>query len=209
VRIISKQTTTRPKERGNARSGDASGNYRASLDPTSGLITNRSAVYLNTPTVGTGVTGLPLSQHQLGFVPAGGPTVLVRKGGDRSVGFPDNSFSLTTNYTIQEGRLRRLAFGGNYRFELGKNVFYYIDLSNPGTSVRRLFTVPDQQYVTLFAKYDWRFKRGMTLRTQLNVSNALNDATLVTYPNVVNGTPDNARLTNTPRVWTWTNTLSF
>lgn len=191
------------------RNGDASGNYRASLDPTNGLITNRSALYLNTPTVGTGVTGLPVSQHQLGFMPAGGPTVLVRKGGDRSVGFPDNSFSLTANYTIQEGRLRRLAFGGNYRFELGKYVYYYTDLSTPGTSVRRPFKVPDQQYVTLFAKYDWRFKRGMTLSTQVNIANALNDVPLVTYPNVANGTLDNARLTNTPRVWTWTNTLRF
>ena len=191
------------------RNGDANGNYRASLDSNSGQITNAGALYLNTPTVGTGVTGLPVSQHQLGFVAPSGSTFVVRKGGDIKTGSAPLSFSTTANYRFPDGRLRGLGFGGNYRLGRDQISYYYTDRSNPAAPVRRPFYVPNQQFVTLFASYEWRFKRGFTLHTQLNVMNALNDVKVIIYPNLGNGTPDNATLSNAPRVWAWTNSLRF
>ena len=193
------------------RNGDANGNYRANLDPVSGTITNAGALYLNTPTVGTGVTGLPVSQHQLGFTPPSGQTFLVRKGGDLKTGNSPITFSLTGNYKFPEGRLRGLGFGGNYRFGRDSIAYYYTDLanSNPAARVRKPFYMPDQQFVTLFASYEWRIKGRYTLRTQINVTNALNEMKTVIFPNVATGAPDNATLTNAPRVWAWTNSVRF
>lgn len=191
------------------RNGDAAGNYRATLDPNSGRITNAGALYLNTPTVGTGVTGLPVAQHQLGFQPPSGPTLVVRQGGDRTTGYATNSFSFTTNYRIPEGRFRGLAFGGNYRVALDQLAYYYVERSDPANPVRRLYTTPDQQFVSLFASYEWRFKRRFVFRTQLNVTNLLDDVSVITYPNVGDGTPENVRLTDPPRLWAWTNTIRF
>jgi hypothetical protein len=191
------------------RNGDASGNYRATLNSNSGQITNAGALYLNTPTVGTGVTGLPVAQHQLGFQSPSGPTLVVRRGGDRTTGYATNSFSFTANYRFPEGRLRGLSLGGNYRVALEQLAYYYVDRSDAANPVRKLYTTPDQQFVTLFAGYEWRFKRRFTFRTQLNVNNALDDVSVVTYPNIGNGTAENVRLTNAPRVWAWTNTIRF
>ena len=191
------------------RNGDANGNYRAALEPNSGQITNAGALYLNTPTVGTGVTGLPVARHQLGFIPPSGATYVVRKGGDIKTGNSPVSFSTTANYRFPDGRLRGLGFGGNYRLGRDQISYYYTDRSNPAAPVRKPFYVPDQQFVTLFASYEWRFKRGFTLHTQLNVMNALNDVKAIIYPNLGNGTPDNATLSNAPRVWAWTNSVRF
>jgi len=41
----------------------------------------------------------------------------------------------------------------------------------------------------LFASYEWRFKRGYTLRTQLNVSNVFDVVDAIIYPDVADGTP--------------------
>jgi outer membrane receptor protein involved in Fe transport len=192
------------------RGGDANGNYRASLNANSGAITNAGALYLNTPTVGTGTTGLPIARHQLGFVPPSGSTFLIRQGGDRTTGYATNSFSLTTNYRIPEGRLRGLAFGGNYRIALDQLGYYYTDRqTNPAAPVRRLYITPNQQNVTLFFSYDFRFKRGFVWRTQLNIANALDEVKVITYPNLGDGSPENVRLTNPPRVWAWSNTFRF
>lgn len=191
------------------RNGDANGNYRASLNSNSGQITNAGALYLNTPTVGTGVTGLPVSQHQLGFTPPSGSTLVVRQGGDRTTGYATNSFSLTGNYRFSEGRLRGLALGGNYRVALDQLAYYYTDRSNPAAPVRRLYATPDQQFLTFFAAYERRIGKRFVFRTQLNVNNALDDVSVVTYPNIGDGTAENVRLTNPPRVWAWTNTLRF
>ena len=48
---------------------DARGPYAAQLDPDSGQILNAESLRLRTAGVGTLRTGLPISNHQLGFVP--------------------------------------------------------------------------------------------------------------------------------------------
>ncbi len=192
------------------RNGDAAGNYKAALNANSGLITNAAALYLNTPGVGTGVTGLPIAQHQVGFVPPSGNTFLARQGGDRTTGFASNAISLTTNYRFSTGRLKGLGVGGNFRQQLDQAAYYYVDrVTHPAAPQRKVFYTPNQTLVLLFASYEWRFKRGYTLRTQLNISNAFNVVDAIIYPDVADGTPDNVRLNNPPRVWTWTNSIRF
>ncbi|MBL9198932.1 MAG: TonB-dependent receptor plug domain-containing protein [Opitutaceae bacterium] len=191
------------------RRGDANGNYRATLDPNSGAITNAAALFLNTPTVGTGVTGLPIARHQLGFTPPTGSTFLVRKGGDRTTDFPVNSLSYTMNYRVPEGRFRGLSVGGNVQLSFDRLAYYYTDRSNPAAPQRRLFTLPDNTLAMAFAGYEWRISKRFTLQSRINVSNVMNKVSVTTFPNLADGTPDNARVMNAPRVWAWTNTVRF
>jgi hypothetical protein len=48
-----------------------------------------------------------------------------------------------------------------------------------------------------------------TFSTQLNVRNALNHYRVWVVPTSANGTVLNARLSANPRVFVWTNTISF
>jgi hypothetical protein len=134
----------------------------------------------------------------------------LRRGGDRTTGYATNSFSLTTNYRVQDGLLRGLTLGGNYRLSLEQLGYYFTDRqTNPAAPVRKLYLTPDQQFVTLFLGYEFRFKRGFSWRTQLNLGNALDQVKTLVYPNVGDGSPENVRLTNPPRTFTLTNTVRF
>ena len=85
---------------------DRTSPYFALLDPQGGWITNAQQLGLLTTGVGTGATGLPLSEHQLGFVSPLGGIVLVRKAGEATVGYAERAYSLVNNYRFTEGRLQ-------------------------------------------------------------------------------------------------------
>lgn len=200
---------TQPLTVGILRNGDASGNYKATLNPNSGQITNAPALYLNTPGVGTGTTGLPITQHQLGFISPTGATFLARQGGDRTTGFASNSISVTTNYRFSHGWMKGIGIGGNIRQQLDQAAYYYVDRRTNPAGERKLYFTPNQTIANLFASYEFKFKRGYVWRTQINIANLFNTVNAIIYPDLADGTPDNVRLTNPPRVWTWTNSIRF
>ncbi len=192
---------------GMLRGGDAAGNYRANLGPDNGRILNAAAVGLTVPGVGTGRVGLPIAQHQLGFQPPAGNTLLAREGGDRTIGYPRNSLTLTTLYRFSSGRWKGLSLGANTSLSRDSLLYYYVDAA--AGNVRRQFFGPDRVLVNLIAGYELKLTKKFGWKTQLNLNNTLDERNLLRFPNVATGTIDNAALRSDPRKWIWTNTLTF
>ncbi len=188
------------------RSGDASGNYRAQIASDTGRIQNAAALGLAIPGVGTARPGLPISQHQLGFVPATSGFE-ARRGGDRTNGYPRQSFTATSMYQFTEGRLKGLGLGVNGSFTYDTLLYYYVDASSG--NARRPYFGANRTLLNLIASYDWRLSRRVSWKTQFNLSNALDRRDLLVLPNATTGAPDNAALRTDPRKLVWTNTLSF
>jgi outer membrane receptor protein involved in Fe transport len=186
------------------KNGDANGNYKAAIDPNSGKITNAAAVGLSIPGVGTGKVGLPIAQHQLGFVPPR-PSFLAQYGGDHTLGNPRQTFSLTTVYRLSDGPLRGLSVGFNSRLRLDTVLYYYFDAAG----VRRQFLAPDTISFNALAAYQHPLTKHIGFKTQLNVNNVFNSRYLTIYPNATTGAPVDATLRMDPRLWVWTNTLTF
>ena len=188
------------------RNGDAGGNYRAQLARDSGGILNSAALGLTIPGVGTGRLGLPISQHQLGFVPPT-PTFLARRGGERTVGFPRHSFSLTSMYDFKEGWLKGFSVGVNGRADFDNIRYYYNDVA--AGNVRRTLKAADAALLNLIVRYQFKFGRRLQFTTQVNLNNVFDTQKLEIYPNVATGLADNAGFRNDPIGWVWTNTVRF
>ena len=191
---------------GMLRNGDASGNYRAQLGRDNGGILNAAALGLTIPGVGTGRLGLPIAQHQLGFVPPT-PEFLARYGGERTTGYPRHSFSVTSMYDFREGRLRGLSLGVNSRADFDAIRYYYNDAA--AGNVRRSFTGVDPVLVNLILRYQFKFGRRLGFTTQVNVNNVFDRQEVEISPNAATGIPDNAGFRTDPLTWVWTNTIRF
>ena len=189
------------------RNGDASGNYHANLDASNGRILNAAAVGLSIPGVGTGHVGLPISQHQLGFVPPNGDQFLERRGGDPSPGYPRDAFTMTSMYSFSQGWLRGFGVGINATLNFDTLLYFYTDTA--GGNVRRKLVAPDKRVFNLIASYQRKIGRRFTWKSQVNVNNVFDDRDLTFYPNVTTGVIDNAVLRTDGRKVIWTNTLSF
>ena len=188
------------------KSGDANGNYRAQIAADSGLIQNATALGLTIPGVGTGRVGLPISQHQLGFVPVV-PGIQVRNGGESTAGFPRFSYTATSMYTFSQSKLKGLSLGLNGRADLKLLRYYYNDTAKG--NVRMPYYWKDQVVLNAIIGYDVPLLRRWKWRTQLNLNNVFDQRSVELAPNVATGVIDNALLRNDPRTWVWTNTLSF
>lgn len=189
------------------KNGDPSGNYRALLDAANGRITNAAGVGLSISGVGTGRVGLPISQHQLGFVPPSGTELIYRRGGDRTTGYPRYAITTTNLYTFSEGKMRGLSLGFNASYSWDTALYYYTDVA--AGRVRTLKQGVDIALVNLIIGYDWKINKRFSFKTQLNVNNVFDERNLLQYPNLTTGVIDNAVLRTDPRKFIWSNTLSF
>jgi outer membrane receptor for ferric coprogen and ferric-rhodotorulic acid len=188
------------------KSGDTNGNYRAQLAADSGLIQNAGTLGLAVPGVGTGRFGLPISQHQLGFVPVV-PGIQVRKGGDATSGFPRQSFTATSMYTFSQSKLKGLSLGLNGRADLKLLRYYYNDAAKG--NLRTPYYWKDQVVLNAILGYDVPLLRRWKWRTQLNLNNVFDKRSVELAPNIATGVIDNGLLRNDARTWVWTNTISF
>jgi len=171
----------------------------------SGLISNASALGLTTPGVGTGRVGLPISAHQLGFVPPGGSTFTALQAGDRTVGYPEQTFALALSYRVQSGRLKNLGFGVNGSYQPNFAQFYVSDAARG----RYIYYRSDLVNTGGFVNYDFKLGRKFRLKSQLNVANLFDQQKVDIRPNTNNGRISLAAVLFTPRLFTWSNTVSF
>jgi hypothetical protein len=185
---------------------DRSNPYYATLDPDSGRITNAQLLSLLTPGVGTARTGLPISQHQLGFVPPTGE-IIVRKAGESTTGYAENAFSLINRFQVREGRLRGTVLGVATVYQDGIRGYNYTDLADGGR--RKIFRYPDQLTNNVFALYSFRLGRRVQASVQVNVSNVLDEQKVVALPRSTNGTIRYFTYQYSPRKASFTTTLSF
>lgn len=188
------------------RAGDANGNYKAEIATDSGRILNATSLGLTIPGVGTGRVGLPISQHQLGFVPAV-PGIQVRNGGEKTSGFPRKSFTMTNMYSFSQKRLKGLSVGFSGRADFDLLRYYYNDAAKG--NVRTPYYWQDGYLLSAIVGYERPITRRIKWRTQVNVNNVLDWRETERAPNVATGIIDNALLRNDPLTWVWTNTLRF
>ena len=133
--------------------------YYAQIDIEGGQILNAQQLGLLTPGVGTGVNGLPITQHQLGFVSPSGGTLIVRRAGEATVGYAERSYSWVNTYRFAEGRLRGLSMGLVSSYQQNYRAYMYTDAADAGR--RKLYYFPDRTLHDAFASYSFSLSRGV------------------------------------------------
>ena len=186
---------------------DPTSPYFADLNPANGWIRNAQALHLTDPGVGTNATGLPLSQHQLGFVSPTGGTLIVRLAGEKTAGYAEKAYSFVNTYRISEGRLKGLSLGLITSFQQDYRGYMYTDSRD--TNKRKMFYFPDRMLNDCFITYRFNLARGVRMSVQANVSNLL-DANRVLYlVSSTDGSFRYAQLFNAPRKLALTSTVTF
>jgi outer membrane receptor protein involved in Fe transport len=201
--------------------------YHAQPEPTSGRIQNttlRNVLIGATPfaagrTSATGRTGLPISSVQYNFSsPYPNGTVVIYRSGEMNTGFNEYTLNFQNQYTFSQGVLRGLGVFFDVQ-TYAKNRAYYVNYPDTsgsllGTRVaRELYRLPRATVFNLGLSYrrkglPWLGEKYQWT-TQLNVRNVLNHYRVWVVPTSSNGTVLNARLSAQPRMFIWTNTLSF
>lgn len=182
---------------------DPTGDYRAVLDPISGRITNAAALFLTTSGVGTGVTGLPISEHQLGFVAPNNGVYEAYKAGDQTT--PSAGFTITanTNYEIQSGWLRNVSVGASWRLKQRTRAGYAIT-----NGVRQLYYYPDQSQLDLRCAYRTKLA-GLRWNFQFTVQNAFDGQSLEAILDSNNGSFQRVNPAMIPRTLLFSADLRF
>src|SRR5262249_43695767 len=121
---------------------DSNSPYFARLDVESGQILNADQLGLRSAGVGTGVTGLPIKDHQLGFVSPSGGSLIARVAGERTVGYAERAYSLINRYQVSEGRLRGLVVGLSTSYQEKYRAYMYADMLDANR--RKTFYFPDR-----------------------------------------------------------------
>lgn len=186
---------------------DLASPYYAVLDPESGRILNAQTLGLTAPGVGTGANGLPLSEHQLGFVSPSGGSWIVRRAGEKTFGYPEHSYSIVNRYQFDRGLFRGLVVGLSSSHQRTFRVYMYTDASDG--NARKMLTFPNRTLHDLFAVYRFTLASRSRVSLQLNVTNILDSNRVVHLLNTSTGALRYAQWFNTPRKWTFSTSLSF
>ena len=181
--------------------------YRAQLDSESGQILNAQALFLRTAGVGTNETGLPITEHQLGFASPSGGVIIVKKAGEKTVNYAERSYSLVNRYQFSEGRLSGLVVGLSSSLRTNHRAYMYNDAADGGK--RKLFYFPNRLLHDAYAVYRFKATRQARVSVQLNIANLLDANEVLYLRNGTNGTLRYAQWFNAPRKYSLTTTLSF
>ena len=185
---------------------DPTSPYFAQLDRESGQILNADALGLLAPGVGTNRTGLPVSEHQLGFVSPSNGTLIVRRAGEQTFGYAERSYSLINRFQFDQGTLRGLVVGLNSSFRDQHRVYMYTDSADGAK--RKMYYFPDRILHDLFALYRLP-GRGLRPTLQLNVTNLFDANQVVYLVRATNGTLRYAQWLNSPRKVAVSTTVAF
>lgn len=180
--------------------------WYATLDPDSGQILNAQNLGLRTTGVGTNRTGLPVSQHQLGFVPPV-EKVIVRRAGEVTTGYAEDSFSIINRFQVGQGRLRGLVLGLATIYQSGFRAYMITDAADGGN--RKIFYYPDKFLNNAFAIYPFKVGKRIQVSLQLNISNLFNRQEVLALPRSTNGTIRYFTHQYTPRLYALTTSVSF
>jgi len=183
---------------------DSSSPYFAQLDPNSGRIINANSLFLTTNGVATGVSGLPVSQHQLGFQAPGSGIATVIQPGDSLAPVVGKSAMFNTSYTFSSGPLNRVSVGGLLTWRGDYRLGYAVI-----NGTRQLYYAPEQVRADLRFGYNWILKSSRSISFQLSVSNLMDKQTLLPSLNVSNGTVTSVSIVEAPRSYVLTASLRF
>jgi outer membrane receptor protein involved in Fe transport len=185
---------------------DRASPYFANLDPDSGAILNSQALGLRTTGVGTTKTGLPISAHQLGFVPPL-PELIVRKSGEATSGYSENSFSMINRLQVSEGRFRGLVGGLATTYARNFRGYMYTDAADGNK--RKLFYYPDKVQNNVFLVYRFKGFAKSQMTVQLNIDNVFDRQRVLALPRSTNGTIRYFQYQYSPRKTALTTSVTF
>ncbi len=186
---------------------DPNSPYFAVIDREGGQITNAQQLGLDTPGIGTGVTGLPITDHQLGFTSPSGGTWIVRRSGEKTAGYAEHAYSLVNSYSFSEGRLRGLRVGLTTSLQQNHRAYMYTDAADGGA--RKMYYYPNRFLNDAFASYSFRLNRFVRASVQVNVSNLLDEQRVLYQVRSSDGTLRYAGWFNTPRRLAITTRLTY
>ena len=186
---------------------DPTSPYFAQLDLESGQILNAEAIGLLNPGVGTNTTGLPITDHQLGFISPSGGTLIVRRAGEQTFGYAERSYSVINRFQFEEGRLRGLVLGLSSSLRENHRGYMYTHAAD--ANKRKMYYFPDRMLHDVFAVYRFRPVGRTRTSLQVNVSNLLDANKVVYLVRSTNGTLRYAQWLNSPRKLAFTTTVSF
>ncbi|MCX6951382.1 MAG: TonB-dependent receptor plug domain-containing protein [Verrucomicrobia bacterium] len=186
---------------------DPTGPYGARLDVESGQILNAQQLGLTTPGIGTGVTGLPVSQHQLGFVSPSGGGFIARRAGEKTTGYAERAYSLINRFQISEGRLRGLVLGLSTSYQENYRAYMYNDMLD--ANKRKMFYLPNRFINDAFVTYRFTPVRRVRASVQFNVANLLDTNRILMLRSASNGAFRYAQWFNPPRKLSITTSLSY
>ncbi len=186
---------------------DPNSPYYAQVDIEGGQILNAQNLGLLSAGVGTGVNGLPITDHQLGFVSPSGGTFIVRRAGERTAGYAERAYSLINAYSFTEGRLRGLRAGLTTSFQQNHRAYMYTDAADAGK--RKMYYYPNRMLHDMFATYSFRLSRTVRASVQMNVSNLLDTQRILYQINSTNGVLRYAGYFNSPRKLSLTTRLTY
>lgn len=175
---------------------DPNSPYFANLDPDSGQILNSQFLGLRNTGIGTGATGLPISQHQLGFVPPVAD-IIVRKAGEPTTGYAENAWSMINRYQVGSGRLRGLVLGVSSVYQQKFRAYRYTDAA--AANARKTFYYPDRVQHNFFGVYSFKGFAKSRMSVQVNIDNLLDKQALIALPRGTNGVVRYFREQYTPR----------
>ena len=183
---------------------DPRSDYFAQVDPTSGAILNANNLFLTAPGVRTGVSGLPISSHQLGFVAPNNGQVEVFAPGQYVAPNAGRSVMLNTTYAFRRGWWDGFSIGGLWVWQGDVRQSYaFID------GQRRLYFRESINRVDLRIGYHWRLGGNRKLTLQATVGNVFDRQALEPVRNVATGVVQNVNVSQPPRVFTFTGSVRF
>ncbi len=186
---------------------DQTSPYYAQIDPEGGQILNAQTLGLQTPGIGTGVNGLPITDHQLGFVSPSGGSLIVRRAGEATVGYAERAYSLINRYQFNTGVLKGFVVGLSTSYQQNYRAYMYNDAADGGK--RKMFLFPDRTIHDAYGIYRFRPTKRFTASVQLNVANVLDVNRTLYLLNSSNGTLRYAQWFNAPRKFSVTTTLRY
>ncbi len=175
---------------------DPTSPYFANLDPDSGQILNSQFLGLRAAGIGTGATGLPIGEHQLGFVPPVAD-IIVRRAGEPTTGYAENAWSMINRYQVGSGRLRGLVLGVSTVYQQKFRAYRYTDAA--AANARKTFYYPDRVQHNFFGVYSFKGFAKSRLSLQVNIDNLLDKQVLIALPRGTNGVVRYFREQYTPR----------
>jgi len=162
----------------------------------------------------TGRNGLPISALQIAPLASSPPvgTLVVAEPGDVSSGFPEYSFSATSLYVLTDmGWFSGFGFGGTAAAAWRNSSYYFYPNGTSQPNSPRI-----AYYAPMLTRFDGIFNyrrkfRTITFTTQVNINNMFNHYHVEYLPNAVTGYTGvyGATFDQQPRIYTWSNTISF
>ena len=121
-------------------------------------------------------------------------------------------FTAVANYSVRDGRLKGVNFGGAFRWSDRSVTGYPVKMEADGVNayfdVQHPYKGNSESVVDLWTGYNWPVKGKLKIRTQLNIRNAFAKKDLIPVTVQPDGTPAGYRIPE-PRTVSMTTTLDF